>query len=212
MTHGHIPMVLRDEHHWCNNDCFAPFFDQCVSDLISPTLAHLSCSAHAFTHFQQIPGGANPFGGMITTRPPPLRMEEHHSNVVSGNQIMLSLCICFRCSWDDGSHHQGSLDHVDLENVFQRRVYLMRSVEWPVQSSVADCGARNLGRCHSTGCGGWKVLFLLPRMLLSRGKVSKEKIDGTVGEFANGRWIDLVHDSEEIGDLSATAALTAGKR
>ena len=90
VTHRHVPMVLRDEHHWHNNNCFAPFFDQCVSELISPTLARLSCSIprlHAFpkdswwcqSHWRNDHGS-----------PASLRMEERHSNVVSG--------ICFRCS------------------------------------------------------------------------------------------------------------------
>ena len=63
---------------------------------------------------------------------------------------------------------------------------------------------------------GWKVLFLLPRMLLSRpprrGKVSKEKLTERLENFRNGRWIDLVRDSEEIGDLSATAARRRQRR
>ena len=57
---------------------------------------------------------------------------------------------------------------------------------------------------------GWKVLLLLPRMLLRRpprgGKVSKEKLTERLENFRNGRWIDLVRDSEEIGDQAVTAA------
>ena len=52
-------IVLRDEHHRYNNNCFAPFSDQCASDLSQHLLP--------LTHLQPTLGGANPFGGMITT-------------------------------------------------------------------------------------------------------------------------------------------------
>ena len=110
-----------------------------------------------------------------------------------------------------------SLDHVDLERMFQRRACVMRSVprilngpfrvalRIAVQEILDGVTTRDVAR----QVRGWKVLFLLPRMLLCRpprgGKVSKEKLTERLENFRNGRWIDLVRDSEEIGDQAATA-------
>ena len=71
--------ILEEE---AENQGFAPFFDQCVSDFISPTLAPLSCSIPRFH--------TSPTDSWWCRS----RMEERHSDVVS---IVLSLRICFRC-------------------------------------------------------------------------------------------------------------------
>ena len=92
-------MVLQDKHHRHNNNCFAPFFDQCVSDFISKTLARLSCSIPRFHTSPTDSWWRQSLWTNDHDSPAPLRMEERHSNVVSGNQtIVLSLRICFRCS------------------------------------------------------------------------------------------------------------------
>ena len=99
MTHRHVPIDLRDEHHWHNNNCFAPFSCGCVSDLITPTLARLSCSVPRFHTFPSDSWWCQSLWRNDHDSSAPLRMEERHSNVVSGNQtIVLSLRICFRCS------------------------------------------------------------------------------------------------------------------
>ena len=109
VTHRHVPMVLRGEHHWHNNNCFASFSDQCVSDLTSSTLARLSCSVPRFHTFPMDSGWCQSLWRNDHDSPALLRMEERHSNVVSGNQtIVLSLRICFRCSLthnDSGRFH-----------------------------------------------------------------------------------------------------------
>ena len=92
-------MVLRDEHHRHNNNCFAPFFDQCVSDFISPTIARLSCSVPRFHASPTDSRWCQTHWTNDHDSPASLRMEERPSDVVSGNQtFVLSLRICFRCS------------------------------------------------------------------------------------------------------------------
>ena len=130
MTHRHVPVVLRDEHHRHNNNCFATFFDECVSDFISPTLARLSCSRfHNISNRLLV---VPTLWKIDHDSPGPLRMEERHSDVVSGNRtIVLSLRICFRCSL---THNvSGSLDWwCHLRHVLTDiRVYMCRNQSAP---------------------------------------------------------------------------------
>ena len=134
-------MVLRDEHHRHNNNCFAPFFDQCVSDFISPTLARLSCSVPRLPRFHTSPTDSwwcESFWRNDHDSP-----ADRHSDVMSGNQtIVLSLRICFRCSL---THDEsGRLDWwCRLRHILTDiRVYLCRNQSAPDRIRVLWCPFR----------------------------------------------------------------------
>ena len=64
----------------------ASLFDQCVSDLIAPTLAHLSCPVPRFHASPTDSWWCQTFWRNDQDSRALLHMEERHSNVVSGNQ------------------------------------------------------------------------------------------------------------------------------
>ena len=101
VTRSHVPVFFRDEHHRDDHNGFASLFDQCVSDFISPTLARRSCSVPRFHTSPTDSWWCQSLWRNDHDSPAPLRMEERHSNVVSGNQtIVLSLRIGFSLKLD----------------------------------------------------------------------------------------------------------------
>ena len=62
----------------------------------------------------------------------------------------------------------------------------------------------------------WKLFFLLPRMLLARplrgGKISPKKLGGRMQRFSEGRWVELVAESEEACLVARTAAVRKRRR
>ena len=63
---------------------------------------------------------------------------------------------------------------------------------------------------------GWKLLLLLPRMLLHRppggGKIAKSKLIARFEAFNRGEWINLVAASELCDDKAASARGRASRR
>ena len=57
---------------------------------------------------------------------------------------------------------------------------------------------------------GWKLFFLLPRMLLSRpprgGHISKDKLSGRFAEFGRGHWLGLIRVGMDCAEDSATGS------
>ena len=62
---------------------------------------------------------------------------------------------------------------------------------------------------HARSTRGWKLLMLLPRMLLFRlprgGNVSKQKLNQRFDDFARGRWASLLEASRSSVEAASTA-------
>ena len=91
-----------------------------------------------------------------------------------------------------------SLDSVDLHVVFRTRALVMKSVPFLLKGSFRAaliCALREVLDGNNQGHElrverGWKMLTLLPRMLLARprgGKVSKKKLQARIDLFASGQ-------------------------
>ena len=112
------------------------------------------------------------------------------------------------------------LDDVDVEDIFRKRGFVMKSIPFCLRGlyrvalrvalteSVAADPVRR-GR-------GWKLFLLLPRMLLSRrargGLVSREKLRKRFEWFNDGRWEELIRESQAIADEANTAMLRRRRR
>ena len=63
---------------------------------------------------------------------------------------------------------------------------------------------------------GWKLFFLLPRMLLSRpcrgGLVPRRKLETRFQKFFAGDWAGLVADSEDLTSQASTARVRKSRR
>ena len=63
---------------------------------------------------------------------------------------------------------------------------------------------------------GWKLFFLLPRMLLSRpcrgGLVPRRKLETRFQKFFAGDWAGLVADSEDLTSQASTARVRRSRR
>ena len=110
------------------------------------------------------------------------------------------------------------LDTVDLEDVFVQRSSVMQNVpvflKGPFRNALRVAMSEIL---EGSAVGdewreerGWKLFFLLPRMLLSRpprgGNISKDKLSGRFAEFARGHWLGLIRAGMDHAEASATAS------
>ena len=114
-----------------------------------------------------------------------------------------------------------SMDEVDVCHQFRQRAAVMKSVPRFLKGSF--CKAlkvalneivRNRGEAELER--GWKLLLMLPRMLLHRppggGKIAKSKLIARFEAFNRGEWINLVAASELCDDKAASARRRASQR
>ena len=115
--------------------------------------------------------------------------------------------------------HRGfaSLDDVNLETEFRHRATVMRCP--PKFLSGAYVSAMRVamqeirvGRAENNELRrirGWKLFFMLPRMLLQKpgkgGLVPKSKLRERFAQFADGRWMDLIVSSREAAVAASNA-------
>ena len=104
-------------------------------------------------------------------------------------------------------HGFASLDDVNLEIEFRHRATVMRCP--PKFLSGAYVSAMRVAMQEIRVGRGWKLFFMLPRMLLQKpgrgGLVPKSKLRERFAQFADGRWMDLIVSSRE-------AAVAASRR
>ena len=100
-----------------------------------------------------------------------------------------------------------SLDAVNLNEVFQLRARVMRSVPFvfrgayrmairvSMQAIISGVEAQSDVQTER----GWKLFFLLPRMLLYRpgrgGLVPRRQLEVRIRQFQEGEWLDLLNES-----------------
>ena len=96
------------------------------------------------------------------------------------------------------------MDRVDLDNIFRRRAEVMKTIPSFLR------GPFRIGRSqHVRHARGWKLFLLLPRMLPMRGTrggfISKEKLRRRFEMFNEGRWEELIRDSEVASNQASVA-------
>ena len=122
-------------------------------------------------------------------------------------------------------HHAfASLDEVNLETEFHHRATVMRCP--PKFLSGAYVSAMRVamqeirvGRAENNELRrirGWKLFFMLPRMLLQKpgkgGLVPKSKLRERFAQFADGRWMDLIVSSREAAVAASNAKARRTRR
>ena len=116
------------------------------------------------------------------------------------------------------------LDDVDCGAIFSRRAAVMKTVpkflwgSFRVALKVAleeiseGADSRDIVRQER----GWKLLFLLPRMLLHRpprgGQVGRAKLISRFEKFSTGNWLELVMMSEVCSEQAAVAFRRQSRR
>ena len=112
-----------------------------------------------------------------------------------------------------------SLDCVNLEEVFQVRALVMKTVPMFMRGAFRTAlkvGLEEMNGGHSTGneevsTRGWKLFLLLPRMLLYRpprgGLIPRRRLEERVAQFNNGECVTLVESSLEhaMNGITTTA-------
>ena len=111
-----------------------------------------------------------------------------------------------------------SLDAVQLKDVFVQRASVMQHIpvflKGPFRNALRVALSEIL---EGSAAGdelreerGWKLFFLLPRMLLSGpprgGHISKDKLSGRFAEFGRGHWLGLIRVGMDCAEASATAS------
>ena len=123
----------------------------------------------------------------------------------------------------DMSEGLRSLDEVDLEEIFERRAAVLRTMPKFVQGSFRSAlrvafeeeapGSASGDELRRTRA--WKLFLLLPRLLLHKpprgGLVLRKKLEECFAAFAVGRWAELLRASREA-DVQASAQKVRRRR
>ena len=115
------------------------------------------------------------------------------------------------------------LDQVELHNVFRTRASVMKNVPFMMKGVFRVALTTAMGevlRGHDDGDElrkerGWKMLMLLPRMLLARprgGRISQRKLQARITMFTTGRWHLLMEVSNECARAGVEAKVRASRR
>ena len=111
-----------------------------------------------------------------------------------------------------------SLDCVSLVNVFEVRPIVMKTIPpflkgiftTALKTSLQEIRRGQHSRNLTTEIRGWKLFFLLPRILLHRpprgGFVPKAQLHERVDKFLQGHWVQLLETSLELSVQGATAS------
>ena len=116
------------------------------------------------------------------------------------------------------------LDGEDLSRVFAQRAAVMKSVPkflfgsfrivWKLALEEVAGGSTTNDRLRQER--GWKLFFVLPRMLLHRpprgGLLGKEKLLARFEKFSAGQWTELLRASHSCSEQAAVASRRRGRR
>ena len=117
-----------------------------------------------------------------------------------------------------------SLDEVDPHIVFRQRASVMRSVpkflEGPFRNALKlaleEATWGNSVQDEVRQERGWKLLELLPRMLLHRapggGLIAKKTLEARFQAFARGEWVQLLRISGQCDEKAAASRRRQGRR
>ena len=117
-----------------------------------------------------------------------------------------------------------SLDVLELNSMFEGRANIMRSVPFVMRGAFR--GALRIAMNEAVlpreqndvfrEERAWKLFFLLPRILLTRpprgGKIPPKQLEGRMQRFSEGRWLELLAESEEACRIARTAAVRKRRR
>ena len=110
------------------------------------------------------------------------------------------------------------MDECELSTVFESRAQTMKTVPFILRSAFRAAVRTSLEEIMSGWDHrgevkqerGWK-LFFFPRMLLSRGLVSK-KLETRFQKFFAGGWLDLISDAESVSRQASSARIRKRRR
>ena len=109
-----------------------------------------------------------------------------------------------------------SLDSVNSMECFNHRSRLMQSVPWlmrgafrsAVQEALSEIVAGAAAEDEVKATRGWKLLLLLPRMILfrpSRGStIPRNKLQARVELFHQGSWLELLREGASCAERAHT--------
>ena len=117
-----------------------------------------------------------------------------------------------------------SLDAVCLTDTFEQRARVMRSVPFVMRGAFRSAlrialqeivhGAE--AHCEVRTVRGWKLLLLLPRMLIYRGHrggpIPRKQLETRLRQFENGDWHTLLSDSARCAEQSHTHSVRVRRR
>ena len=121
-------------------------------------------------------------------------------------KVLDRVAIHFRYEVDPRSLFETSVSHEDSAEIHERTI-----------SERVDVGvARTRSRNEVDQERGWKLFFMLPRMLLHRnpggGSISRAKLLARFEAFSRGEWIQLVAASEMCDEKAARARRRGARR
>ena len=117
-----------------------------------------------------------------------------------------------------------SLDVLNLSELFESRPRLMRSVphilrggfRLALRVAVQEILAGVETNSEARAVRGWKLLLVLPRMLLWRpprgGTVSRKKLEARIRQFQEGDWISLLRQSTVASEQGQNRAVRQRRR
>ena len=121
-------------------------------------------------------------------------------------------------------HAFATLDIVNLAEVFAQRARVMQSVPWVIRGAfrtavkvaMQEILAGTEANSEVRVARGWKLLLLLPRMILFRpprgGNVSRQKLESRIVAFHEGRWMELLRDSTVAAETAHTQSVRRRRR
>ena len=121
-------------------------------------------------------------------------------------------------------HAFATLDIVNLTEVFAQRARVMQSVPWVIRGAfraavkvaMQEILAGTEGNSEVRAARGWKLLLLLPRMILFRplrgGNVSRHKLESRIVAFHEGRWMELLRESAVAAEAAHTQSVRRRRR
>ena len=119
-----------------------------------------------------------------------------------------------------------ALDGVDLSEEFHQRPHTMRSVPFtmrvcltgvqckgPLDEIIEGRHRRNVVKEER----GWKLFFLIPRLLLFKpaargGGVSRSQLEDRLRRFASGEWLSLLTESRKVSEAATDASVRKRRR
>ena len=117
-----------------------------------------------------------------------------------------------------------SLDAVNLSELFESRPQLMRSVPHVLQGgfrsamrvAFQEILAGVEANSEARTVRGWKLLLVLPRMVLYRpprgGTVPRKKLEGRLKQFQEGDWLSLLSQSSASSQQGQVGAVRRRRR
>ena len=117
-----------------------------------------------------------------------------------------------------------SLDSVNLLECFNHRPRSMQSVPWlmrgafrsAVQEALSEIVAGAAADDEVKEKRGWKLLLLLPRMILFRpsrgGTIPRKKLEARIELFQQGLWLELLREGATCAERAHTQSVRRRRR